>query len=554
MEVIAEERCYASAVVDPRVPRSVKQALSGPDSEKWAEAIRSEMDSIEHHETYTWEDLPVGKRALRCGLILRIKPAADGEGERFKARLVAYGNQQREGEDFVFEELFAPVLKYKTLRLMCALAAQYDLHLHKLDVKTAFLNGEIEEEIYLHPPQGTKVPYGQQGRVWRVRKSLYGLRQAPRRWNEQLHGFLVSLGYKRLESDYGLYVRGYGESLELISVYVDDLLVASKNIERVNEIKAELMKRFEMKDFGEAKSILGINLKRDWEKGTITLDQSEYIANLLVKFRQTSSRYSSSPIDKTATPMSKSHSPVTDLELAAMADKPFREVVGSLMHLMVCTRPDIAHAVSSLSRFLQNPGSYHWDTAVRVLQYLHKTQSYGLRYTRTPDDPAIIGNLRGYCDSDWAGDKDHYVSTAGWIFMMNGGAISWQCKRGKTPAQSSCDAEYVAEGLAAQEICHLRNLLGELRLEPTDPIPLFSDSKSAIQITKNPVFHERSKHVALKYHFSRHLQADGRMSVKYIPTDLQVADALTKPLYGTKIAWSRKNMGLVLPDDSHHGG
>jgi hypothetical protein len=169
--------------------------------------------------------------------------------------------------------------------------------------------------------------------------------------------------------------------------------------------------------------------------------------------------------------------------------------------------------VSTLSSFLQDPGAYHWDAAIRVLHYLHKTKDLGLKYTRTEDDPVIVGNLRGFCDSDRAGDRDTYVLTKGWVFIMGGGAISWQCKRGKNPAQSSGDAEYVAEGLATQEICHLRNILSELHLEPTDPIPLLSDSKSAIQITMNPVFHERSKHVALKYHFSRHAQADRRMAI-----------------------------------------
>jgi hypothetical protein len=299
---------------------------------------------------------------------------------------------------------------------------------------------------------------------------------------------------------------------------------------------------------------LGIAIRRDREKGTLILDQSEYIQNLLVKFRQTNSQYASTPMDRAAAPLSKSHCPVSEQESRAMADKPYREIVGSLMHLMVCTRPDIAHAVSTLSRFLQSPGAYHWDAAIRVLQYLHKTRDVGLKYSRTEDDPVIVGDLRGYCDSDWAGERDTYVSTGGWIFIMGGGAISWQCKRGKTPAQSSCDAEYVAEGLAAQEICHLRNILSELHLEPTDPIPLFSDSKSAIQITKNPVFHERSKHVALKYHFSRHVQADGRMSVKFVSTDLQVADVLTKPVFGPKMTWARQQMGLVELGESHHGG
>jgi hypothetical protein len=554
LEVFHEESCYGAEIVDPRIPKSVKQALLGPDAEQWAEAIKSEMESIEHHETYSWETLPPGKRALRCGLILRIKPAADGKPERYKARLVAYGNQQRAGEDFIFEELFAPVVKYKTLRLICALAAQYDLHLHKMDVKTAFLNGEIEEEVYLHPPQGTRVPYGEKGKVWRVKKSLYGLRQSPRKWNDRIHAFLSSMGFRRVESDYGLYVRGRGEKLEIISVYVDDLLIAAKSLEAVENIKRALKARFDMVDFGEAKSILGINIRRDMKAGTLILEQSDYIQTLLTKFRQLNSGYSSTPIDRASPQMSKAHCPVTEQERLAMADKPYREVVGSLMHLMVCTRPDIAHAVSTLSRFLQTPGEYHWDSAVRVLKYLHKTKTVGLKYTRTDDDPELIGNLRGYCDSDWVGDKDNYISTAGWVFMMNGGAISWQCKRGKTPAQSSCDAEYVAEGLGAQEICHLRNLLSELHLEPQIPIPLFSDSKSAIAITNNPVFHERSKHVALKFHFSRHLQADGRMKIQYIHTDRQVADVLTKPLFGPKLKWSRDNLGLVPWDDPRHGG
>jgi hypothetical protein len=554
VEVIPEEWCNAAITTDPRIPKSVKQALKGPEAEKWAEAIKSEMESIEHHDTYTWEHLPAGKRALRCGLILRIKPAADGKPERFKARLVAYGNQQREGEDFIFEELFAPVVKYKTLRLICALAAQYNLHLHKLDVKTAFLNGEIDEEVYLYPPQGTRAPYGHRGKVWRVRKSLYGLRQAPRAWNNQIHAFLLTLGFRRVESDYGLYVKGRGENIELVSVYVDDILVAAKRIEAVTAIKDALKKKFDMSDFGEAKTILGINIRRNFEKGELILEQSEYIQNLLSKFRQQNSQYAVTPIDRSLPALSKSHCPISENEKSAMADKPYREVVGSLMHLMVCTRPDIAHAVSTLSRFLQNPGAYHWDSAIRVLQYLHKTKRVGLKYQRTRDNPTIIGDLRGYCDSDWAGDKDNYLSTAGWVFMMNGGAISWQCKRGKTPAQSSCDAEYVAEGLAGQEICHLRNLLSELHLEPQDPIPLFSDSKSAIAITNNPVFHERSKHVALKFHFSRHLQADGRMKLQYVSTDRQVADALTKPLFGPKMKWSRDNLGLVTWDDPHHGG
>jgi hypothetical protein len=220
----------------------------------------------------------------------------------------------------------------------------------------------------------------------------------------------------------------------------------------------------------------------------------------------------------------------------------------------VCTRPDIACAVGILSRYLQNPGPRHWAAAMRVIKYLHKTRAVGLCYRQLSPAPTMIGDLHGFCDSNWAGDRDSYCSTAGWVFVMNGAAISWQSKRAKSPAQSSCEAEYVAEGMAAQEICHLRNVLSELRLEPPDPIPLFSDSQSAIHLTHNPVFHERSRHIALKLHMSRHLQRDGRMALQYVETKNQVADGLTKPLHGPKLAWMRTQLGLVTLPVTRMGG
>jgi hypothetical protein len=535
--------------LDPNIPRSVKQALAGSNSEKWAAAIDSELDSIQHHDTYSWEPLPKGKTTLKCGYVFKIKPAIDGNPERFKARLVAYGNHQKAGEDFEYEDIFAPVLKYKTLRLTCALAVEHDLLIHKLDVKTAFLNGSITEEIFLEPPPGVKAPYGRENCKWKLHRSLYGLRQSPRRWNDHIHAFLVSMGFTRLESDYGVYVKWTGDDLEIVTVYVDDLLVAAKRLETIQKIKSALMTQYEMTDFGEAKSILGISLHRDLTAGTLILEQSSYIDSVLEKFRCQDASGAPTPLDKDSKAMSGQDSPSTVDEIADMASVPYREAVGSVMHVMVCTRPDIACAVGTLSRYLHNPGRTHWRGVLRVLKYLKSTRLYGLCFRKSSKPTSIIGNLHGFCDSDWATDKDHYLSTAGWVFIMNGAAISWQSKRGKTPAQSSCDAEYVAEGMAAQEICHLRNILSELKMEPSDPIPLYSDSQSAIHLTKNPVFHERSKHAALKLHLSRHLQRDGRMSIQFIPTHLQVADVLTKALHGPKVSWGREKMGLIeLPD------
>jgi hypothetical protein len=528
--------------------------LAGKDSAKWSEAIDSELESIQHHDTFTWEPLPPGKRTLRCGYVFKIKPPADHAPERFKARLVAYGNHQRPGIDFDYEEIFAPVLKYKTLRLTCALAVQHGLIVHKLDVKTAFLHGDVSEDIYLEPPAGIPVPYGKENCKWKLHRSLYGLRQSPRKWNEHIHAFLTSIGFTRLESDYGLYSRGVGATLELITVYVDDLLVAAKDLLTVLRIKEQLMAKYEMTDFGDAKSILGIQIHRDWTAGTLILEQSSYVDQVLDRFRFQNCKGSPTPLDRDGPPLRTIDCPISDIEKSDMATVPYREAVGSLMHLMVCTRPDLACAIGILSRYLHNPGRAHWLAVQRVLRYLKRTRSFGLCYRKSDSPVSTIGDLHGYCDSDWAGDRDLYLSTSGWVFIMNGAAISWQSKRGKSPAQSSCDAEYVSEGMAAQEICHLRNILSELGLDPPNPIPLYSDSQSAIHLTKNPVFHERSKHIALKYHLSRHLQRSGSMSLNYMPTHLQVADVLTKPLHGPKVAWGRQQMGLLeLPDLSMGG-
>jgi hypothetical protein len=313
------------------------------------------------------------------------------------------------------------------------------------------------------------------------------------------------------------------------------------------------MNKYEMIDFGEAKSILGIQIHRNWKDHTLILEQSSYIDSILTRFRCESSNGAPTPLDKDSPPLTLSDCPTSASDIKDMATVPYREAVGSLMHVMVCTRPDLACAVGVLSRFFQNPGRLHWRAVLRVLKYLKRTRMYGLRYQKS-EESDIVGNLHGFCDADWAADRDNYLSTSGWVFIMNGAAISWQSKRGRSPAQSSCEAEYVAERMATQEVCHLRNILGELGMNPLKPIPLFSDSQSAIHLTKNPVFHEKSKHIALKLHLSRHLQRDGQMSLQFVPTSAQVADVLTKPLHGPKVSWGRENMGLVLLPDPSTGG
>ena len=489
------------------------------------------MNSIEHHDTYTWEPLPPGRTLVTGKLVFKKKPARDGKPERYKVRGCARGFSQTYGTDY--NEIFAPVVKYKTLRLACGIAVRNDMHMHKMDVKTAFLHGNLEEEIYMKPLPGSTPPLGKEGCVWKLQKALYGLKQSPRCWNTLLHEYLISEGFTRLISDYGTYRRGRGKNLTLITVYVDDLLIMNRNLQVVNHIKANLASRFEMVDFGEATSILGITIIRDRAKGTLSLHQGEYIDKMLATFEQVTAPSRVTPLE----PGVKHHKG-TDED--PPGDPRYRELIGSLMHVMVCTRPDIAAAVGVLSRYLDQPTHTHWEAALRVLHYLKGTRSECLQYSRDATD-----DLFGFCDSDWAGDEDDNRSTTGWVFVWCGAAVSWQSKKQKSCAQSSCEAEYYAAGMASFEVSWFWNILSELHMRPSRPIILWSDSKSAINLSANPVFHERSKHIKNKWHHIREMLYEGLLQVEKIHTDDNVADALTKAVPGPKVALSRLGMGMT---------
>jgi hypothetical protein len=324
----------------------------------------------------------------------------------------------------------------------------------------------------------------------------------------------------------------------LLSIYVDDILLFGKDLGLIDKVKAALSERFDMKDFGEATSILGMDIVRDRVKGTLFLTQRRYAKEIVDKFNQQNSKPKSTPLE-CKTRYSKLQNAITPAEKAEMENKPYREAIGCLMYLMTCTRPDLAASVSLLSRYMESPGSAHWKGVQRVLQYVNCTQEFGILYQKQESL-----NLHGYCDSDWAGDLDDRKSTAGWVMMLSGGAVSWQCKKQKSPAQSSCEAEYVAGGIIASEISWLRGLFDELDIS-LPPTLVESDSQSAMAMALNPVFHERSKHIELKWHLLRQMVEENHIRLKYIRTDVQVADALTKSVPGPKHAYCRASMGIL---------
>jgi transposase InsO family protein len=495
-------------------PKTLAEALARPDATKWRAAVDEELQSLVKNGVYELVDLPPGRTALACKYVFKIKHNADGTVERYKARLVAKGYTQVAGIDY--GETFAPVVKYATIRVLLALAAAQELELQHMDVKTAFLNGELEEEIYMVPPEGV-LDEGEHGKVWRLHKALYGLKQSPRMWNKKLDDFMAARSFRRCEADPSVYVKAGA----IVAVYVDDLIICGP-MRAVADIKAELGAAFEMKDLGAVHWLLGIEVQRDGR--VVRLNHAKYIAELLATFRMADCKPASTPmaIDMLTADMC----PRTDDERRAMAGVPYASAVGSLMYVMVATRPDLAAAVSVVSRYMANPGPAHWTAVKRILRYLRGTADWELRLSG--DDTGSVV-LSGYCDADWAGDKDRRRSVTGYAFTLGTGAVTWSSKAQHTVALSSTEAEYMAASHAAREALWLRELLRELGHEQATT-EIKCDNQGAIALVKNPVHHQRTKHIDVQHHFIRELHERAVIALAYCETARMAADIMTKAL------------------------
>ena len=525
-----------AALESASVPQSYSEAVKGPNAKEWLQGISEEMNSLRKNQTWSLVELPKGRKALGSKWVLTIKDKADGT-KRYKARLVVKGFMQEAGVDY--QETFAPVIKIQSLRILLGVGNQRGMHIHQMDVKTAFLNGVLEEDIYMEQPEGFRLSGKGRRLVCKLRRSLYGLKQSPRVWNRTFNEFLVSLGFTKCLGDEATYVIS-GESTQLyLGVYVDDLVLMSEDMDRVNWVKEKLTQKFEMVDLGPVNTILGLKVRRDLGSGVLTLDQSKYIGQLLVKFGMEDARPLTTPMvvgDK----LSREQCAQTQQERAEMKEKPYRSAIGSLMYLMVCTRPDLAAVIGVLSRFLENPGQVHWEAVKRVFRYLKLTVSWGLKFTK---QSSLV--LDGYVDADWGGCPDTRRSTGAYIFRLGGTAISWASKRQSSVALSSCEAEYMALSQAAKEAVWLSNFVQELGVQLGEPLNIKSDSQSALALVKNPVFHARTKHIGIHYHFVRDLVWRNQISFTFCRTDQQWADALTKSVPREKLVNCLVNCGVV---------
>lgn len=509
-------------------PSNVNEALTGPESVLWKKAMEDELNSIDTNNVWTLVEPKCDVKPIKTKWVFKRKIGSDGEVCSYKARLVAQGFSQKMGIDY--DETFSPVVRFESVRTVIALAAQHDLQIHQMDVSSAFLNGELEEEIYVTQPDGFIVP-GKENMVCKLHKSLYGLKQSPRCWNSSLNSFLKNHNFVQSSSDSCIYTSTDNNNLCIVAVYVDDILIASKSIDCINNVKSVFCDQYQMKDLGKLNYFLGVSVVQDNDK--IFINQTNFSLSLLKKFGLDNAKPVSTPAD-----VGNLLEKATD-ECELCDIETYQSAVGSLLYLATKTRPDITFAVCNVARYCSKPTTKHWSAVKRILRYIKGTDQLGIVYNRQDSN-----NCVGFADADWAGDKNDRKSTSGFCFKLGSGLISWRTNKQTCVALSTAEAEYVALAAASQEGVWLKHLLANLSFGDDSPMIINEDNQAAICLAKNNRDHPKTKHIDIKYHFVRDLIVNEEISVKYCPTSEMLADAFTKSLPAERFIKLRNEMGL----------
>lgn len=507
-------------------PKSYEQAIESDDHEHWEKAMDEEYNALIRNHTWILVDPPEDQKIIDNRWIFKLKINTDGSIDRYKARLVVRGFTQEYGIDY--QETFSPVVKFSSIRVILSLAASKQMKLKHFDVKTAFLNGDLEENVYMSQPIGYD---DGSGLVCKLSKSLYGLKQASRCWNKKFTSFITSFSFKASELDPCVFVCNGEQGMMVLAIYVDDGLIAAENEEAILPVIDHLKKEFEIKVF-ETKCFLGLEIDQRPD-GSIHVNQQSYALKVLDRFGMANCNAVATPADNTQN--------LSDYQADETTNFPYREAVGSLMYLAVATRPDISFAVSNVSRYLEKPAEAHVNAVKRILKYIKGTTDMGIRF-----EGGKILDFCGYSDADYAGDKKTGRSTSGYVFMFGGGIISWCSERQKSVALSTTESEYMAAAHAIKELVWLEGLLSTL-IDLNKPI-FFMDNQSAIRLVKNPEFHKRTKHINVRYHFIREKFEDGVFELKYVSTDDQLADIMTKALPRVKHQYFRTLLNIVSKD------
>jgi hypothetical protein len=522
---------WALAAAEPEP--TLKEALSGPDAEEWQEAINYEINQLEKLETWKIVDPPKGANIIPCHFVLATKRGPNGEKIKLRARLVANGQRQEYGIDY--QETFAPTSNMATIRTVLAMAAKHDWEIHQVDIKSAYLNATLRDDIYMRPPPGYLKPKDE-GKVLKLLRSLYGLKQAGFEWSEELEEFFLDAGFTRSQVDRAVYFRCADDEHTVITVSVDDMAVTSKYLKHITKFKDQLRERFEISDLGELTWLLGLKIERDRRTRTIRLSQGAYIDTIVERFRLEDAKDVHTPMD-TGAVLSTDQSSATDAQFKDMKDVPYQRAIGSLMYAATSTRPDITFSVSILSQFMRNPARIHWEAAKNVIRYLKATKNMGLTLS------THANGLEAYVDADWA-SQPHRHSISGYVVLLHGSPIAWSARKQSLIALSTAEAEYIALTSVAREVLYLKSLLEELYEPADEEIPIYCDNQGAIALASNNKFHARTKHIDIRYHFIRALIRSKDFALQYIPTDENIADAFTKPLPRPRLEKLRRKMGV----------
>ncbi|CAJ2642890.1 unnamed protein product [Trifolium pratense] len=478
----------------------------------WKMAMKDEYDALIENRTWELVPRPSNANVIRSLWIFRHKKKSDGSFERYKARLVGNGANQQSGVDC--GETFSPVVKPATIRTVFSIALSKSWCLHQLDVKNAFLHGNLDETVYMHQPPGFRNPQYPE-HVCLLKKSLYGLKQAPRAWYQRFTDYVAKLGFSHSISDHSLFIYHHGNDNAYILLYVDDIILTASSDALRDSIMSQLSSEFAMKDLGLLSYFLGISVTK--HTSGLFLSQKKYAEEIIERAGMSSCKSSPTPVDTKAKLSGSYGNPYHD-------PTEYRSLAGALQYLTF-TRPDISYAVQQVCLFMHDPKTQHMSALKRIIRYIHDTLDFGLHLY-----PSSVSKLVSYTDADWAGCPDTRRSTSGYCVYLGDNLISWSAKRQHTLSRSSAEAEYRGVANVVSESCWIRNLLLELYCPVTTATLVYCDNVSAVYLSGNPVQHQRTKHIEMDIHFVREKVARGQVRVLHVPSRYQIADIFTKGL------------------------
>lgn len=500
---------YKVQAVTIKEPTSWTEMLELPlqERQRWISAAEEEMKSLNEHQVWELTDLPPDKRAITCKWVFKCKLDEEGRIHNYKARLVTRGFSQCYGKDY--DETFTPVVKHETIRILLGIAANKGLHVRHLDVKSAYLNSDLEEEIFLEQPPGFQ-KHGQESKVLKLHKSIYGLKQSARAWNKKATEALAQIGFIQGKADQCLYTRKEKNgTTTYVLLYVDDILVAGTSTKSTKEVGKNLQKYFKVKDLGNVKHYLGMQIEQE-EDGSFLISQKMKITKILEEYGLLEPRPVATPMETGFLKTDK------DCSTKLPNNSQYRQAIGSLLYIAMVSRPDIAMAVGNLCRYVEEPTEREWKAVKRVIRYLASTIDKKLRLSS--NDKL---KLECFVDSDWAGDKNDRKSTSDYVFRLG---------KQTSVAMSSSEAEYIAASHASKELLWCRQLLKDMNISAHDPIIINEDNQGCICLIESDRNGARTKHIDVSYHHIRDLREKRIIEMRYCSSDDMLADLLTKPL------------------------